>query len=252
MIEAILLGIIQGLTEFIPVSSTAHLILAERWLGTEAGGLTFDVALHGGTLLAVLVYFRKELLDVARLKDRKLGVFLVLGTMPAAVLGLTLRDVIATTLREPWVVAVALIVVGIAIIAVERWARGAREMDAVTVKDGVLVGCFQALALVPGTSRSGATIAGGLTLGLSRPAAVRLSFLLGVPAIGGAFVLESRKLLHAGFGEVGAAAFAAGVITAAVTGYACIAFLLRYVRTRTLLPFMLYRIALGVVVLLAA
>lgn len=260
-VTALLLGLIQGLTEFLPVSSTAHLVLAERLFGV-APGLSFDVALHAGTLLAVCVYFRAEVWGLVRgalglvtrprpreERDQRLLLMLLVGTVPAAALGIAFRDVIAGQLRTPAVIAVALIGVALVILAIERRCAGERDMRSLGLLQALWVGVCQAAALVPGVSRSGATIAGGLALGLRREEAVRFSFLLGLPAIAGGVVLEGREVLAHGFGEAGWQAFAIGTAAAAASGFACIAFLIAYVRTRSFTPFMLYRIALGIVVL---
>lgn len=260
LVEAIFLGVVQGVTEFLPVSSTGHLVLAKHQFGLT-NTLAFDVALHGGTLLAVLIYFRNDLrvllmAGVAGLKrpaflsvpsQRMIGM-LIVGTIPAGVLGLLFDDWVEANLRAPAVVAGALIAVGVLIMGIERVAKPERRLEVMGYRDAIVIGLCQAMALVPGVSRSGATIAAALALGLMRPAAVRFSFLLGIPVIGGGVLLKGKDLLDAGLSQGDASVLGAGILAAFVSGYACIGWLLAFVKTRTFTPFMLYRIALGIAV----
>ena len=263
-IQALILGVVQGLTEFLPVSSTAHLVLIPWGAGWHDPGLAFDVALHLGTLFASCLYFRRELVQVVAVGSRivkgacaptdpgwRLGVFLVVGTLPAAVVGVAAHDVIASTLRQPTVVAAALIAVAVLILAIERRAPGTKLVGDAYVHAALLIGTAQACALVPGVSRSGACIAAALVLGYARPEAVRLSFLLGIPAILGASVLEAKELFGGGV-DVAFVPLVVGTVAAAASGYLCMAGLVRFVRTNLLTPFMIYRIALGGVVLWCA
>lgn len=266
-LQAVVLGVVQGLTEFLPVSSTAHLVLVPWWLGWPDPGLGFDVALHLGTLLAVCVWFRRELRGLGRAlgallcggvrrvqgrraaAERRLLLVLAVGTLPVVLAGLAGRHAVASTLRSPVVIGVALIAVALAILAIERAGQGRRRLAQVGLGTALLVGLAQALALVPGVSRSGATIAMALALGLRRTEAVRLSFLLGVPAIAGAVMLEASALWRDGFGAAGPLAFAAGTLAAAVSGYLAIGGLLAWVRAHTFTAFMLYRVAVGALTL---
>lgn len=259
--HAIILGIVQGLTEFLPISSTAHLILVRRFLGWPDPGLTFDVALHVGTFLAVAVYFRAELGRVvagglrtfhrpAPLADpdQRLAWMLVLGTIPAGLAGVLLEEKVETVFRSTAVIGVSLVVVALAITAAERLARRSRELEGAGYADAVVVGVAQAVALVPGVSRSGATIAMGLFCGLTRDGAARLAFLLGVPAIFGACVFKVKDVLE-GAGGIEPLSFLAGIATSAIVGYASISGLLAYVRASSFAVFVIYRLALGAAVL---
>ncbi|MDI3339204.1 MAG: undecaprenyl-diphosphatase UppP [Sphaerobacter sp.] len=270
VLRAIILGAVQGLTEFLPISSSAHLIIVPWLFGWEESGLAFDVALHLGTLTAVLVYFRAELLQIAVAVPRglvqrrpfadpmaRLGWIILLGSIPAAVVGFVANDAIDSFFHAGEggntaivVVALLLITLGAVLAVAERVARHCRPMECVDARDGFLVGLAQTLALLPGVSRSGSTITAGLFLGLKRDAAARFSFLLGVPAIVGAGALELSTLLARGLTAAEGRTFIAGMVTAAVVGYLAIAFLLRYLRTRSTLIFIVYRFGLGLLLLL--
>lgn len=269
MLRAIILGAVQGLTEFLPISSSAHLIIVPWLFGWEESGLTFDVALHLGTLAAVLVYFRREVLQMAVAVPRgvierkplddpmsRLGWIIVLGSIPAAVAGFVAADTIDSFFHagsggDTAIVLVALLLIALAaLLAVaERVARHARPVECINARDGLVVGLAQALALLPGVSRSGSTITAALFRGLQRDAAARFSFLLGIPAIVGAGVLETRTLLEGGLAPGEGWAFIAGMATAAVVGYLAIAFLLRFLRTRSTFVFIAYRVVLGLLLL---
>lgn len=260
LLEAIVLGIVQGLTEFIPISSTAHLRIVPALMGWEDPGAGFTAVIQLGTLLAVLVYFCGDLVASARgilramrfgerSPESRLGVAILVGTIPISVIGVALKEYIEGPFRSLWVIAATLVLVALALALAEALGRHRRSMEDVTWWDGLVVGVCQAFALVPGVSRSGSTIAGALFLGFERETAARFSFLLSIPAIflAGVFELYSERevLLDQG-------AFNVGVATAAafIAGYASIEFLLRFLRTRTLFVFILYRVALGL--LLAA
>lgn len=266
LVQAIILGIVQGLTEFLPISSTAHLRIVPALAGWPDPGAAFTAVIQLGTLLAVLVYFQK---DIVRLTistcrclfrgkpfaeaEACLAWKIVLGTLPIVICGLAFKSFIETELRSLYVIAVALLVLAMLMVAAEelvklrRRSRTAeREIDQVSWGDGLLIGCCQALALIPGTSRSGVTIVGALFLGLSRSAAARFSFLLSLPAVFAAAVLElydQRDALLASRDD------AANLITAtavsAIVGYAAIAFLLRFLRYYSLHVFIGYRLLLG-------
>ncbi len=259
LVYAVLLGVVQGLTEFLPVSSTAHLVLAERFFGLRADlfGPSFDVACHVGTLLAVLVYFRPEIIAMVRAVPRLgtvlgptpdpaawMAVLIVIGTVPAVAAGLTFEHAIEARLRTPAVIAVTMAAVAFAFFAVER--RGSRQRDAASLGlwDTVVIGCAQATALVPGVSRSGATIAAGMGLGLRRDEAARFGFLLGIVAILGAAVKKAWPLRHGlppGEGPV----FAIGIAASAVVGYLAIRLFLRFLTRHSLSGFAWYRLALA-------
>lgn len=270
ILRAIILGAVQGLTEFLPISSSAHLIIVPWLFGWEEPGLSFGVALHLGTLAAVLAHFRRDLVAMALAVPRgllmrrpfddpmaRLGWIIILGSIPAAVAGLLFEHTIDRFFHAGEggrlaIVAIgsSLILLGLLLALAERIASHRRPVATLDARDGFLVGLAQALALFPGVSRSGATITAGLFLGMKRDAAARFSFLLGIPAILGAGLFETRKVMVNGLAPGEATSFAAGMLTAAIVGYLAIAFLLRFLRTRSTTLFIVYRVALGVVLLL--
>jgi undecaprenyl-diphosphatase len=251
MFRALVLGVVQGFTEFLPISSSAHLVLVPFVLGWETPGLPFDVAVHIGTGLAVVAYFWRELLGLAagtvrtaagrgEERDRanaRMTLLLAVGTIPAALAGLFLQGFVEELTDRPEVVAVfllgtaAILLLGEAVYR-RREALETRDMTSVRWADALLVGVWQAVAILPGISRSGSTITGGLLRGLSRDAAARFSFLLGLPAIVGAAILELPDLTG-----VDPATVIGATAVSAATGFVAIAFLLRYLRTRTMRPF---------------
>lgn len=267
--EAILLGVVQGITEFLPISSSAHLILVPWLFGWDEPGLMFSVGVHLGTLAAVIIYFWNDLFAMALalpkgiasgnpLRDpmSRLAVIIVVGSIPAAIVGLTAGDVLDEFFHEGGggdlaivLVAIMLIVVGLVLGWAERVAKHRRTIDDITMKDGALIGLAQALALFPGVSRSGGTITTGLFLGFRREAAARFSFLLGVPAVLGAGLFELRNLLDNGLVDGELPVFAAGILTSAIVGYLSIAFLLRFLVRHSTLVFIAYRIGFGLLVL---
>jgi len=268
LLKAALLGAVQGLTEFLPVSSTGHLILAQELLGVDDDryGLAFDAALHLGTLAALLLYFgnawvrliragaaalrRRSLAD----DDARIAWLIAVATIPAGVLGLLLEGVIEDAFRSPALVAVMLIAFSGAFVLAERVGRRTRDMRAIRLLDAIVIGAAQAVALVPGVSRSGATICAGLFRDLRRTDAATFAFLLSAPIVaaaglrGTAGVVED--LLRGRLSGEDAAFFLTGMISAAVVGYAAIAFLLRFLAANSLIPFAVYRIALGIAVLI--
>ncbi len=261
--QAVVLAIIQGLTEFLPVSSTAHLMLFPWVLGWNDPGLTFDVALHAGTLLAVVAYFWRtwqDLVTAALLprrppeeesgKNRKLFWMLVLGTIPGGLAGLLFEHAAETNLRQPAIVAAALIAVGLLMWAADRIERQELKLLDVRFLDSVIVGTAQAFAVIPGVSRSGVTMTAGLSLGMSRETSARYSFLLATPLIAGAALKKGLGLHHAGIPAGMRLPFLVGTLVAALVGYVVIAQLIRFLEHRTFKVFVIYRIALGVLVLL--
>jgi undecaprenyl-diphosphatase len=265
-LEAIVLGIVQGLTEFLPISSTAHLRIVPAFLGWEDPGAAFTAVTQLGTMAAVLAYFRADLMRIARawlgsLGDRqkrreldaRIGWYIVFGTIPIGVFGLLFKDQIETGARDLYVIGTALIVLGLVLAAAERVSTHDRSIEEIQRRDGVWVGFAQALALVPGVSRSGATITAGLFLGLDRAAAARFSFLLSVPAVVLSGLFELSSILDGEEGQhVGAGAMAVATLLAFVVGYLSIAFLLRFLTRHTTLVFVAYRVALGALVLALA
>ena len=265
-LEAIVLGIVQGLTEFLPISSTGHLRIVPAFLGWEDPGAAFTAVTQLGTMAAVLAYFRDDLWRIARawgasLRDRgrrrdqdaRIGWYIVLGTIPIAIFGFVFKDQIETSARDLYLIGAALIVLGLVLAAAERVGARDRDLDQLGARDGFWVGVAQALALVPGVSRSGATITAGLFLGLDRAAAARFSFLLSVPAVVLSGLFELGSILDGEEGEhVGAGALVIATFLAFVVRYASIAFLLRFLATHTTFVFVAYRVVLGAVVLVLA
>jgi undecaprenyl-diphosphatase len=269
LLHAVVLAIVQGLTEFLPISSSAHLWFFPWALHWPDGGLPFDVALHAGTLAAVLFYFLGTWIELvlngigvrypAQASDeqyrssRRLFWFLVIGTIPGAIVGFLFERFIEDTWRNPIPIAAAMITVALLMALVESIGGLRRVLDQVTLRDSVVVGLAQALALFPGVSRSGITIVAGLWRKMTREAAARFSFLLSTPLIAGAAVKEVPKLItmhRAGGLELPLSTLLIAVGVSAVVGYAVIGFLLRYLQTRTLKIFIVYRIAFGIVILL--
>jgi len=265
-LEDVVLGIAQGLTEFLPISSTAHLRIVPAFAGWDDPGAAFTAVTQLGTMAAVLLYFREDLRRIGkawlrslrvpaarRELDARLGWYLVIGTIPIAIFGLIFRDQIETGARDLYVIGSALIVLGLVLLLAERVGRRERGIESLGTRDGVLIGLAQALALVPGVSRSGATISAGLFAGLRRPDAARFSFLLSVPAVvlSGLFellsILRGKEHYHGSL-----AGLAVATLLAFVVGYASIAFLLRYLERHSTAVFVAYRVALGAVVLVLA
>lgn len=263
LLEAILIGIIQGATEFLPVSSDGHLVLIPAVLGLAQPDLVLIGLVHAGTLLAILGYFWRDLLTIARamldgLRRRqpladpnaRLGYFMILGSIPAGIVGLLAMDFFEKQFGSPVVAAVGLLVTAAFLVVGERLRRGTKPIERLTWLDALIIGSFQVLALLPGVSRSGTTIASGLGRGLDRPTAARFSFLVGLPAIAGAGLLSILDIFEAQ-GSLPAMHYVAAFIAAAAVGYACISFLLSWVKRHTLYPFAAYCAAFGLLYLLA-
>lgn len=254
MFEAIILGIVQGLTEFIPVSSSAHLILFPWFFGWRGivDTLSFDVALHFGTLIALLFYFRKDWAGLLRSARRKDGMFwnIFFATIPAAGAGFLLHDHFEKA-RNPLIIVFTLCAVSVLMLLSERSYNKSTGMDMnrISIKDALFIGMAQALALIPGVSRSGITIVAGLARGLKREASARFSFMLSTPVVAGANILEAKKLV--GSGNMELPIFIIGVITAAVTGYLVIKFLLHFFQRHSLRPFAYYRFFLASVIIIS-
>lgn len=254
--EAIILALVQGLTEFLPISSSAHLILVPRLLDWSDQGLAFDVAVHFGTLLAVFWYFHEEVRQITRAwcaalfgrehdaVDARLGWSIIIATLPVVLAGVLFEEFIATHLRSPLVIAAATAVFGVALWVADLRKKEVTDEHAVGWSTALLIGCAQALALIPGTSRSGITITAGLALGLSRPAAARFSFLLAIPAIAGAAVLESARLVESA-APIAWEVIGVGLVIAAISAYFCIKVFLHAIERVGMLPFMIYRLLLA-------
>jgi len=292
--QAIVLAVVQGLTEFLPISSTAHLILVPWLLGWHDPGLAYDVALHAGTLVAVLAYFARDWWEMIRdsihcffraqygpLEQSSLNTahppgrfrfslatrllapvphsavvnstllqIVVVATIPAALAGYFLESYAASVFRSPGLIAAALMAVALLLWLADRRKTLARGVDKVGFADAVVIGLAQAVAIVPGTSRAGITIAAGLFRNLTRESAARFSFLLATPIIGGATLLEGAQMLEQGLPPgTSVRDFVVGFVVSALVGYGAIAFLLRYLQVRTLKIFVAYRLALGAIIL---
>ncbi len=262
MLEAIFLGILQGLTEFLPISSSAHIRIAGEIFGTNQDpGATFTAITQIGTELAVLIYFRRDILRIIKAwfsqilrreliggekADARMGWLIIVGTLPIVALGYLGQDVIKTDFRSLWLIATTLIVFGLILGAADKYGKSERQLHELSPLHGVLYGLAQSLALIPGVSRSGATIAMGRFLGYSREAALRYSFLLALPAVFGSGLYELKGAL----GETTTQAFSipqtlVATSVAFIIGYAVIAWLLKYVTTKSFKPFIIYRIGLG-------
>ena len=258
--QAIVLGIVQGLTEFLPISSTAHLRIVPAFAGWEDPGSAFTAVTQLGTLAAVLLYFRADLWRIARTwtaslrrpelrseLDARMGWYILLGTIPIGVFGFAFADQIESGARDLYVIGTTLIALGLLLLLAERVARRDRALEDIARRDGILIGFAQACALVPGVSRSGATLTAGLLLGFDRASAARYSFLLSVPAVVVSGLFELRKIGDEGGAGVTPTILA--TIGAFVVGYASIAFLLRWLTRHSTAVFVAYRVGLGVLVL---
>lgn len=260
LFQPIVLGLVQGLGEFLPISSSGHLIVTSWLLKWQDQGLAFDVALHWGTLIAVLIYFRKEFWQLAKSflaslipskrdfssdPHQRMAWLIVLGTIPAAITGKLFEEQIATVLRSPLTVVVTLTVGALIIFAVDRWGLKNKHIHELRWKDALVIGLAQAVSIIPGVSRSGSTMVAGLGIGLKRDQAARFSFLLSAPIILGAGILE----LPAIFDEPHLGSVFVGFVSAAVFGFIAIHFLMRYVETRSFDLFAWYRLGLAALVL---
>ena len=265
IIEAIVLGVVQALAEFLPISSSAHLILVPWLLGWPSHGLVFDLALHVGTSIALLGYFWRDWLNLASAVARglvdatarsshqwRLAWLIVIGCIPAAVVGILFEDLIEATLRQPALIAVLLIGFGLVLYVADKVGKRERSLDQVTLTDALTIGCAQVLALAPGVSRSGITMTAGLFRGLDRATAARFSFLLSAPITVAAAVYKLRVLLREPLTSADAAAFLVGIVTAAVVGALAIGFLLRYLQRQPVTIFVWYRVGAGLIVLMLA
>ncbi len=253
--HAFWLALLQGLTEFLPISSSAHLILLPRLVGWTDQGLAFDVAVHVGTLMAVVWYFRRDLTAIARdwmrslylreMNDHAvLGWGVIIGTIPVGLAGLLAKDWIEGNLRSPLVIAAATVFFGLLLGVADHRASGERPLRRLGWRDALIIGLFQALALIPGTSRSGITITGGLMLGFDRVSAARFSFLLSIPVIFLAGGLETLDLIRAQV-PVNWYVLSLGVAVSGLSAYGCIGWFMKLLERTGMLPFVFYRLVLG-------
>lgn len=251
---AILAGAVQGLTEFLPISSTGHLIIFENLFGIsqEDFGLAFDASLHLGTLIAVLTFFYKDYLKILDFKN-KLFSKLVVATIPAIIFGILFESAIESSLRQLWVVGSALILFSFVILYAEKKSNQSKESRHLGILDSLIIGLAQALALIPGISRSGSTISAGLFLNLSRQEAAKFAFLISGPIIAGAGLKKFLEVFKTGNLINGNRDFfIIGIISSAVFGYLTIKYFLKYLTTKTLHPFIIYRIILGLILILVS
>lgn len=269
MFDALFLGLIQGLTEFLPISSSAHLRITGEFLPSASDpGATFTAITQIGTELAVLIYFRRDIMRIASawinrvllrrasieesVQDVRLGWLIILGSLPIVILGYLFQENIRDTFRSLWLIAIVMIVFGIILGIADRFGKSQRDISTLSSGHGLAYGCAQALALIPGVSRSGATIAMGRTLGYARESALRYSFLLAVPAVFGSGFYELQGAISNGDSNAPYTlidTFGATLV-AFIVGYAVIAWLMKFIATRSFMPFIIYRIALGTLILI--
>jgi undecaprenyl-diphosphatase len=260
LIQSIVLGIVQGLTEFLPISSSAHQRIVPAVLGWEDPGAAFTAVTQLGTEAAVLIFFRHELWAIARKwlggprryenPDVRLGWFLIVATIPIGIFGFIFRNDIETGARNLWLIGTVLIVFALVLGYADRVGRHAREIDQLSPRDGVLIGLAQTLSLIPGVSRSGATMSAGLLLGLQRPAAARFSFLLAVPAVVASGLFELKDVIAGDERTTTPVGYVLiATVVAFIVGYAAIAWLLRYLAHHSVRVFVIYRVLLGGTVL---
>lgn len=264
-LHAIILGIVEGITEFLPISSTGHLTIVERLMGyntEELGIVAFTAIIQIGSIMAAVIYFWRDIARIARgwlrglfdpgqrsSADYLMGWYVIIGSVPIALVGLVLKHQIETMTRSLWVVAAGLVIWSIFLFLADRYGKQSRKESEMGWKDAVIIGLAQCLALVPGVSRSGATIAAGLFRDIDRLAATRISFLLGIPALLAAGTLEAVSQAGQVSSTVGWGSVIAGSVAAFIVGYFAIAWLLKFISHHTFTPFVIYRIALGALII---
>jgi len=260
MMEALFLGIVQGLTEFLPISSSAHIRIVGAFMpNANDPGAAFTAITQIGTELAVLIYFRRDIIKILRAwfkrdgsADARLGTLIIIGTLPIIILGYLGQDYITNNFRSLWLIASTLIIFGLILGFADRVGRSQKDLTTLNARDGLIYGFAQSLALIPGVSRSGATIALGRFLGYKREAALRYSFLLALPAVFGSGLYELKKAL----GDSSVSVYSMpeiliATVTAFIIGYAVIAWLMKYISTKSFTPFVIYRVVLGSALLVA-
>ena len=259
LIQIIILALVQGFTEFLPISSSAHLILVPIFTGWQDQGLAFDIAVHVGTLTAVMFYFRKDIarmtvdwtssvIQFQRVGESPLAWAVIIGTIPVCVAGLLLNDFVDTTLRSPLVIATTTLGFGFLLLIADIRGKQQRDEHSLNWKDIIIIGIAQAIALIPGTSRSGITMTAALMLGLSRSAAARFSFLLSIPAILASGSYKSLQLIESNI-VVNWTEIFLGIILSGLIAYACIHFFLAFLERVGMLPFVIYRFFLGIILI---
>jgi undecaprenyl-diphosphatase len=266
LFQAIVLGLVQGLTEFLPISSSGHLRIVPAFAGWDDPGAAFTAVIQLGTMLAVVLYFRADLIRIARAwlaslrdpsrraeLDARLGWYLILGTVPIVIFGAAFSHQIENGARDLYLIGTTLVLLGLVLLVAEKVSRRERDLATITRRDAIVVGFAQALALIPGVSRSGATITAGLFLGMDRVSAARFSFLLSIPAVVLSGLYELKDVVNGSAeGAVGLGPTAVATVFAFISGYLSIAFLLRFLTTHTTGVFVAYRVALGASVLVLA
>ncbi len=261
LLQIFILAALQGLTEFLPISSSAHLILAPLVLDYADQGFAFDVAVHVGSLLAVISYFRHEVISISRdffkslfnryatTPESRLGWMIIVATIPVGLFGLLMKSLVEGELRSPLVIAITTIGFGIVLLVFDKIGKHSRDEYSITWRDALIIGLFQAVAIIPGTSRSGSTMSAGLMLGLTREAASRFSFLLAIPTIlmsGGLVTLE----LISSDASADWNSLLLGTALSFITAYLCIHYFLRFIERIGMTPFVIYRLILGVAILI--
>ncbi len=264
LVEAVVLGVVQGLTEFLPISSSAHLRVVPAALGWQDPGAAYSAVLQLGSVLAVMTYFFKQLVEIATgsikaikekdyaAPDFRLAVGIIVGTAPICVLGLLLKKLLESDnspLRSLLVVGIVSIVMGLMLIVAEKFGSHKKRLDQVSIHEGFLVGLGQALALIPGCSRSGSTLTVAMLLGLNRADAARFSFLLGVPAIGLSGLLELKELIEVGFAQSDVVNLAIGLLASTIVSYIAIYWLIKFLQNHSTWVFVIYRLIFGVFVI---
>jgi len=263
LLESIILAIVQGLTEFLPISSSAHLLMVPWLFGWQAPPFVFDTSLHLGTLVAILIYFRKDLINLffsffrvlktRNLKndqDGKLAVGIFIGTIPAGLVGLFFEDTIEAKFHSPYVIGVTLILLGIILWLVDKKSKKEKGLDKIGIKEAVLIGCAQALALIPGTSRSGITMTAALLGNFDRETSARFSFLLATPITLAAGLYKLKDLLEIPMTQDIIINFTVGFIVSAISGYLCIKYLIKFLQKNSFAIFAIYRIIIGLILLI--
>ncbi len=253
MLEAIILGFIQGITEFLPISSTAHLILIPKFFGWQGpvDTLIFDISLHTGTLLAILIYFREDWLRLL-IYHRRLLVFILIATIPAGVAGILFEEIVERDLRSPYIIALSLFIIGLFMLVTDRLSSN-KTLEDLRLNDSIFIGFFQAIALIPGVSRSGITMSAGFLRGLKREDSARFSFMLSMPVITGASMLGFKKIL-AGYpvftSHGNYSLFISGMVSSFISGLLAIGLLMKYLKTHRIDLFVYYRIGLAILIVL--
>lgn len=249
--ESMILGLIQGLTEFLPISSSGHLVLFQKLFGLHEANMIFDTMLHLGTLLAVFIIFWDDIVFMVKKPLSKLSLLVIVGTIPTAIIGLALKDFFERVFASGQTLGIEFLATGLILLIAEKMPSGRKGLEEVSYKDALLVGTLQGVAILPAVSRSGLTIAGCLFRGVDRETAARYSFLLSIPAILGAAVLQIKDLMHIGLGEVPFATFGIGTLMSAIAGYFAIKFMIQLIQRGSLKVFTYYVWILGIGIIIA-